>query len=124
MDGTEVFLVYTIINEKGESVSVTEYGASVVAPHQRQRKESSWILHWDVRCAADYEEQTACLGVESRRSKSNRQGSICFKWRRIFLAVNNVPKSSAWRSDRLPPRPVRKSCGMTTVWFFPPQHRR
>lgn len=38
-DGTEVFL-YTIINEKGESVSVTEYGASVVAINIRDRERN------------------------------------------------------------------------------------
>lgn len=90
-DGTEVFL-YTIINEKGESVSVTEYGASVVAINIRDRERNLRDIALGCSCAADYEEQTACLGgVPGRHANRIGKGRFVLNGKEYSLAVNNGP---------------------------------
>lgn len=90
-DGTEVFL-YTIINEKGESVSVTEYGASVVAINIRDRERNLRDIALGCSCAADYEEQTACLGgVPGRHANRIGKGRFVLNGEEYSLAVNNGP---------------------------------
>lgn len=60
-DGSRVSL-YTITNARGESVNLTDYGASVVSllVHDRQGALRDIVLGCDD--APAYERQTACLG--------------------------------------------------------------
>ena len=76
-DGSRVSL-YTITNARGESVSLTDYGASVVSllVHDRQGALRDIVLGCDD--APAYERQTACLGgVPGRHANRIARDGLC-----------------------------------------------
>ena len=82
-DGSKVSL-YTITNARGESVSLTDYGASVVSllVHDRQGALRDIVLGCDD--APAYERQTACLGgVPGRHANRIARGRFVLKARPI-----------------------------------------
>lgn len=90
-DGKEVSL-YTITNEGGESISVTDYGASVtsILVHDRDGNLRDIALGCDN--AADYECQTACLGgVPGRVANRIEKGEFTLDGTVYHLECNDGP---------------------------------
>ena len=90
-DGREVTL-YTITNEAGESVSITDYGASVtsILVHDRDGNLRDIALGCDN--AADYERQTACLGgVPGRVANRIEKGEFTLNGNTYHLECNDGP---------------------------------
>lgn len=88
-DGSRVSL-YTITNARGESVSLTDYGASVVSllVHDRQGALRDIVLGCDD--APAYERQTACLGgVPGRHANRIARGRFVLNGKTYQLAINN-----------------------------------
>ena len=88
-DGSKVSL-YTITNARGESVSLTDYGASVVSllVHDRQGALQDIVLGCDD--APAYERQTACLGgVPGRHANRIARGRFVLNGKTYQLAINN-----------------------------------
>ena len=90
-DGRPVFL-YTITNPKGASVSLTDYGASVVSVMVQDGKGCMRDIVLGCDCAQDYEQQTACLGaVPGRHANRIGGGEFVLNGKEYHLAVNNGP---------------------------------
>ena len=90
-DGRQVHL-YTIVNANGMSVSLTEFGASIVSIVVRDR-QGNWrdvVLGCDN--AAAYEKQTASLGsVPGRHANRIEKGCFTLNGQQYQLAINDGP---------------------------------
>lgn len=90
-DGRPAFL-YTITNPKGASVSLTDYGASVVSARVQDGKGQLRDIVLGCDCVEDYERQTACLGaVPGRHANRIGGGRFTLGGKEYHLAVNNGP---------------------------------
>ena len=114
-DGRPAFL-YTITNPKGASVSLTDYGASVVSARVQDGKGQLRDIVLGCDCVEDYERQTACLGaVPGRHANRIGGGRFTLGGKEYHLAVNNGPNhrpvfTGGCGTGRLPTR---------RAWSFP-----
>lgn len=88
-NGEQAFL-YTITNQKGESVSLTDYGASVVSLLVKDREGVLRDIVLGCDNAAVYEQQTACLGgVPGRHANRIAAGRFVLNGKTYTLEQNN-----------------------------------
>lgn len=85
-----VAALYTIENESGASVQLTNFGAAIVSINVPNQNDEMVDVVLGCNCAADYEAQTACVGcVPGRHANRIGKGQFELDGQLYHLYINN-----------------------------------